>query len=153
MRLANEVGFSREGKVNSVDNQMDTGSGTIRVRAIFDNTDYSLVPGLYARIEVGGGAPHAAVLVQAAAVGTDQDKTFVLVVNESNRILKASTGAAQLSRTQYKEGAVNFLDVIDADRTVLQSQRAAAQLAGLQAVSTVNLIRALGGGWSTAPAP
>ena len=87
MGLANEVGFSREGKVNSVDNQMDTGSGTIRVRAIFDNTDYSLVPGLYARIEVGGGAPHAAVLVQAAAVGTDQDKTFVLVVNESNRVL------------------------------------------------------------------
>jgi len=57
-----------------------------------------------------------------------------------------------LSRTQYQEGAVNFLDVIDADRTVLQSQRAAAQLAGLQTVSTVNLIRALGGGWSTAPA-
>jgi multidrug efflux system outer membrane protein len=66
--------------------------------------------------------------------------------------VKASMGAAQLSRTQYKEGAVNFLDVIDADRTVLQSQRAAAQLAGLQAVSTVNLIRALGGGWSTTPA-
>ena len=66
--------------------------------------------------------------------------------------VKASTRAAQLSRTQYQEGAVNFLDVIDADRTVLQSQRAAAQLAGLQAVSTVNLIRALGGGWSSAPA-
>jgi multidrug efflux system membrane fusion protein len=66
---------------------MDTGSGTIRVRAIFDNADYSLVPGLYARIKVGGGAPHAAVLVQTAAVGTDQDKTFVFVVNESNRIL------------------------------------------------------------------
>jgi multidrug efflux system outer membrane protein len=56
-----------------------------------------------------------------------------------------------LSRTQYQEGAVNFLDVIDADRTVLQAQRAAVQLAGLQAVSTVNLIRAMGGGWSTAP--
>ena len=66
--------------------------------------------------------------------------------------VKASARAAQLSRTQYQEGAVNSLDVIDADRTVLQSQRAAAQLAGLQAVSTVNLIRALGGGWSTAPA-
>jgi multidrug efflux system outer membrane protein len=66
--------------------------------------------------------------------------------------VKASTRASQLSRTQYQEGAVNFLDVIDADRTVLQSQRAAAQLAGLQAVSTVNLIRALGGGWSSAPA-
>ena len=85
--LANEAGFSREGKIDSVDNQMDTSSGTIRVRAIFDNADYSLVPGLYARIKVGGGTPHAAVLVQTAAVGTDQDKTFVLVVNRSNRIL------------------------------------------------------------------
>jgi multidrug efflux system outer membrane protein len=66
--------------------------------------------------------------------------------------VSASTRAAQLSRTQYQEGAVNFLDVIDADRTVLQSQRAAAQLAGLQAVATVNLVRALGGGWSTEPA-
>ena len=66
--------------------------------------------------------------------------------------VKASTRAAHLSRAQYQEGAVNFLDVIDADRTVLQSQRAAAQVAGLQAVSTVNLIRALGGGWSSAPA-
>jgi multidrug efflux system outer membrane protein len=66
--------------------------------------------------------------------------------------VKASTRAAQISRSQYTEGAVNFLDVIDADRTVLQAQRVAAQLAGAQAVSTVNLIRALGGGWGDAPA-
>ncbi|MDB6159179.1 MAG: transporter [Gammaproteobacteria bacterium] len=66
--------------------------------------------------------------------------------------VKASTRAAQISRSQYTEGAVNFLDVIDADRTVLQAQRVAAQLAGTQAVSTVNLIRALGGGWGDAPA-
>ncbi|CAM2156948.1 outer membrane protein, multidrug efflux system [Pararobbsia alpina] len=59
----------------------------------------------------------------------------------------ASARAAQISRTQYTEGAVNYLDVIDAERTVLQSQLAAAQLTGTQAVSTVHLIRALGGGW------
>ncbi|WP_304657600.1 efflux transporter outer membrane subunit [Caballeronia sp. Lep1P3] len=68
--------------------------------------------------------------------------------------VSSSVRAAQLSRTQYTEGAVNYLDVIDAERTVLQSQRAAVQLAGAQAVSTVNLIRALGGGWGDAmPAP
>ncbi|MDR5775392.1 MULTISPECIES: efflux transporter outer membrane subunit [unclassified Caballeronia] len=68
--------------------------------------------------------------------------------------VKASVRAAQLSRTQYTEGAVNYLDVIDAERTVLQSQRTSVQLAGTQAVSTVNLIRALGGGWGDAmPAP
>src|SRR5258706_3740252 len=42
---------------------------------------------MYASRRVGGRAPHAAVLVQEAAVGTDQDKTFVLIVNESYRFL------------------------------------------------------------------
>jgi len=58
MGLANEVGFSREGEVNSVDNQMDTGSGTIRVRAIFDNADYSLVPGLVCAHKSRGRVRH-----------------------------------------------------------------------------------------------
>ena len=84
--LANEEGFSREGKVASVDNQLDTGSGTIRVRARFDNADGSLVPGLYARIKVGGGTPHPAVLIEDAAIGTDQDKKFVMVVDHDNRV-------------------------------------------------------------------
>jgi membrane fusion protein, multidrug efflux system len=84
--LANESGYSREGKVNSVDNALDTGSGTIRVRALFANKDKSLVPGLYARIKVGGGAPHAAVLVISAAIGTDQDKNNVLVMDRDNRV-------------------------------------------------------------------
>ena len=84
--LANEEGFSREGKVASVDNQLDTGSGTIRVRARFDNADGSLVPGLYARIKVGGGTPHPAVMIDDAAIGTDQDKKFVMVVDTDNRV-------------------------------------------------------------------
>jgi multidrug efflux system outer membrane protein len=64
--------------------------------------------------------------------------------------VQASTRAANISRTQYKEGAVNYLDVIDADRTVLQSQTTLVQLSGLQAAATVNLVRALGGGWGDA---
>jgi multidrug efflux system membrane fusion protein len=84
--LANEEGFSREGKVASVDNQLDTGSGTIRVRARFDNNDGSLLPGLYARIKVGGGTPHPAVLIEDAAIGTDQDKKFVMVVDKDSRV-------------------------------------------------------------------
>jgi multidrug efflux system membrane fusion protein len=83
--LANETGYSRDGKVDSVDNRLDTGSGTIRVRARFDNGDGALLPGLYARVKVGGGAPHAAVLVDDAAIGTDQDKKFVMVVDKDNR--------------------------------------------------------------------
>ncbi|GAB2881639.1 efflux transporter outer membrane subunit [Paraburkholderia jirisanensis] len=69
------------------------------------------------------------------------------------RAVAASQRAAHLSHVQYDEGAIAYLDVIDADREVLQSRRAAVQLEGVQAASTVSLIRALGGGWGDVPKP
>ena len=63
----------------------------------------------------------------------------------------ASERAARLLRLQYREGAVSFLNVIDADRSVLLQRRVAVQLDGERARSTVDLIRAMGGGWD-APA-
>ena len=83
--LANETGYSRQGMVDSVDNRLDPASGTIRVRARVANADEVLLPGLYARVRVGGGAPHPALLIDDAAVGTDQDKKFVMVVDASSR--------------------------------------------------------------------
>lgn len=85
--LADESGYSRTGTIESVDNRLDTSSGTIRVRARFDNQDGALIPGLYARVKVGGSAPHPALLIDDAAVGTDQDKKFVLVVDASNHVV------------------------------------------------------------------
>ena len=70
--LANEDGYSRTGVVQSVDNRLDATSGTIRVRAEFDNADGSLLPGLYARIRLGGTEPRQAVLIDEKAIGTDQ---------------------------------------------------------------------------------
>jgi outer membrane protein, multidrug efflux system len=61
--------------------------------------------------------------------------------------VNAAERAEHLSETQYREGQVNYLDVLDSERTVLVAQRQASQLAGSQAVATVSLIRALGGGW------
>jgi multidrug efflux system membrane fusion protein len=84
--LANETGYSRQGVIDSVDNRLDTSSGTIRVRARFDNADGVLVPGLYIRARVGGGAPHQAVLVSDAAIQTDQDKKFVLLVDKESKV-------------------------------------------------------------------
>ncbi|HEY4297291.1 MAG TPA: efflux transporter outer membrane subunit [Paraburkholderia sp.] len=68
-------------------------------------------------------------------------------MREQNTAVDASQRAAHLSRTQYTEGAVSYLDVIDGERQVLISQLQASHLSGTQAVATVNLIRALGGGW------
>ncbi|WP_180735150.1 efflux RND transporter periplasmic adaptor subunit [Paraburkholderia sp. PGU19] len=84
--LANETGYSRQGVIDSIDNRLDTSSGTIRVRARFNNEDGVLLPGLYVRARVGGGAPHQAVLVNDEAIQTDQDKKFVLLVDKDNKV-------------------------------------------------------------------
>ncbi|NID14672.1 efflux RND transporter periplasmic adaptor subunit [Luteibacter yeojuensis] len=79
--LANETGVTRLGKIASVDNQLENTTGTIRVRASFENTDGALVPGLFARVSVGAAPPHPAVLVDDRAISTDQAKKYVLVVD------------------------------------------------------------------------
>ncbi len=86
MGLADETGYPRRGALSSVDNHLNPSSGTIRVRAIFDNSDGRLIPGLYARIRLGGDQPHPAVLIEESAVGTDQDKRFVYVVGNDNKV-------------------------------------------------------------------
>jgi multidrug efflux system membrane fusion protein len=85
MELANETDFPHQGRLESLDNQLDTSSGTIRVRAVFDNAHGELTPGLYARIRTGGAAAETAVLVDDRAVGTDQDKKYVMVVDADNK--------------------------------------------------------------------
>lgn len=95
--LSNEDGYPRQGRVSSVDNRVNTSSGTVRVRAEFDNADGLLLPGLYARIRLGGGTPHEALLIDEKAVGTDQDKRFVMVVDASGKAIyrEVRLGAAQ----------------------------------------------------------
>lgn len=61
--------------------------------------------------------------------------------------VQSATRAARLSQIQYREGSVSYLDVIDADRVVLQQQRAAVLLDGERARTVIELIRAIGGGW------
>ena len=70
-------------------------------------------------------------------------------IKSQDMALQSSERAATLSHIQYREGSVSFLNVIDADRNVLQQRRQAAQLDGARAKATVSLIRALGGGWQT----
>lgn len=83
--LATDTGTPRTGKVASVDNQLNNNTGTIRVRASFDNPDGAMVPGLFARVSVGAGSPHQAILIDDRAISTDQAKKFVLVVDEQSK--------------------------------------------------------------------
>jgi len=73
------------GHLLSFDNRIDTGSGTIRARARFDNTDGTLVAGMYVSVRMGEGAIDNALVVPESAVGNDQSKRFVFVANDSDK--------------------------------------------------------------------
>lgn len=73
------------GRLQLVDNQVDAKSGTIRVRAVFDNRDGSLIPGQFAKLRMGQLKTDSALLINERAVGTDQDKRYVIVVGADNK--------------------------------------------------------------------
>ncbi len=75
------------GRLQLVDNQVDAKSGTVRARAVFDNTDGTLMPGQFAKVRMGQAQQASALLVNERAVGTDQNKKFVLVVGADNRVV------------------------------------------------------------------
>ncbi|CAM3923213.1 multidrug efflux RND transporter periplasmic adaptor subunit MexE [Pseudomonas wadenswilerensis] len=83
--LSNESGNPHLGQMNFVDNQVNPKTGTIRGRAVFDNTDGQFTPGLYARLKLVGSATYSAVLINDEAVGTDLGKKFVLVMDKDNK--------------------------------------------------------------------
>jgi RND family efflux transporter MFP subunit len=84
--LTNETGFPHKGKLDFVDNRLDAGAGTIRVRAVVPNPTQLFVPGLFARVRLVGNEPHAVTLIQDQAIGTDQDRKFVLILKPDSSV-------------------------------------------------------------------
>jgi multidrug efflux system membrane fusion protein len=74
-----------EGHLQLIDNQINARSGTVRLRAVFDNKDGTLLPGQFARIRMGTVQKTPALLVTERAIGTDQGKRFVMVVGADNK--------------------------------------------------------------------
>lgn len=85
MGLSNEVENPHLGQMNFVDNQVNPRTGTIRGRAVFDNSKGEYTPGLYARLKLVGSGTYSAMLIKDEAVGTDLGKKFVLVVDKDNK--------------------------------------------------------------------
>lgn len=84
--LANEQGFPHEARLNFVDNQISTTSGTIRLRAVLDNKDGRYTPGLFARLRLSSATTQHATLVDDRSVGTDLGNKFVYVVGDGNKV-------------------------------------------------------------------
>jgi len=95
MGLADEPGHPHQGRLDFVDNQLHTGSGTMRLRAVFDNADGLYTPGLYARVQLQSGQAKSRALVDDRAIGTDLGNQFVYVVDKQHKVeyRKVSTGA------------------------------------------------------------
>lgn len=86
MALADEKGFPHTGRVDFVDNQLRAGSGTIRLRAVFDNADASYTPGLYVRVQLRSDSRQPRALVDDRAVGSDLGNKFVYVVDKDRKV-------------------------------------------------------------------
>lgn len=86
LQLGDEDNFPHRGHIESFDNKLDPNTGSILLRAVFDNPDGRIVPGLFARIRVPLSDKHPAVLVSEKAIGTDQAQKYVLTLTQSNTV-------------------------------------------------------------------
>jgi RND family efflux transporter MFP subunit len=103
MALADEDGYPHEGVVNYFDNQLDAGTGTLQARAVFDNRNRMLAPGMFVRVRLPIGRPYQALLVPEEALGTDQGQKFVYVVDEQN---KAQYRRIEVGKLEHGERVV-----------------------------------------------
>jgi RND family efflux transporter MFP subunit len=96
LKLIDEKDFDHAGKIDFVDNAISTSSGTIRGRAIFANPNGIFVPGMFGRIRVPGSPPHPALLIPDAAIGSEQARKYVLVVDDSGTVRQKYVTLGQL---------------------------------------------------------
>jgi multidrug efflux system membrane fusion protein len=94
MALADESGFPHSGRIDFVDNQLSAASGTIRLRAVFDNSDGSFTPGLYVHMQLRSESRQPRALIDDRAVGTDLGNKFVYVLDKDRKVdyRKITTG-------------------------------------------------------------
>jgi multidrug efflux system membrane fusion protein len=84
--LTGENKPSHDGKVDFLDNALDTSTGTLRGRAVIPNKDISILPGQFGRVRLIASAPYEALLVPDSAVATDQARKIVFVVKDDNTV-------------------------------------------------------------------
>jgi RND family efflux transporter MFP subunit len=84
LKLIDEQDFQHQGRMDFVDNVIDRSSGTIRGRAVFSNPQGVFTPGMFGRVRVPGSPSYNALLVSDAAIGTEQTRKYVLVVDSDN---------------------------------------------------------------------
>jgi membrane fusion protein, multidrug efflux system len=98
LELIDEKDFLHEGKIDFVDNVIDRSSGTIRGRAAFANPDGIFTPGMFGRVRVPGSPPYTALLIPDAAIGSEQVRKYVLVVDDDGVVRQKYVTLGQLDQ-------------------------------------------------------
>jgi RND family efflux transporter MFP subunit len=102
--LQDEAGVPHKGHLDYVSPQVDPASGTLAVRAIFENKDNALVPGLFVRVRGPIGHQDKALLTRADAIGTSQEGSYVLVVGADNVVQR------KLVKTGQQQGQLVIIE-------------------------------------------
>src|SRR5207344_2221692 len=104
--LANEDGHPHRGAIHFIDNQVNSKTGTLRVRGVFPNKDEALSPGYFARVRVPIGVAHKTLLVTERALDTDQGQKVVYVVDRDNQVASrpVQVGAMHDSLREITDG-------------------------------------------------
>src|SRR5262245_36332324 len=92
MGLAIDEGYPKQGYIDFLDNRVNPATGTIRVRGVFRNPEFQpqrreMFPGMFCRVRVPLGQPRPALLIAERAIGTDQGRKYVYVINEKNEVV------------------------------------------------------------------
>jgi RND family efflux transporter MFP subunit len=106
--LANEKpeDFSHPGTLEFADNRVEATTGTLRMWGTFQNHAYDLKPGLFIRIRMGVGQPRPALFIAESALGSDQGRRFVYVINDENKVVytPVETGQRKNGRIAIESG-------------------------------------------------
>ena len=112
--LASDKGYPHNGIIDFADNRVNPGTGTIRVRATFDNSKRIFKPGLFTRLRIPVSEPYQALLVAERAIGIDQGVKYVLVVDDKNIVERrfVEPGPVQDDGLQVMKSGLKPGDVI-----------------------------------------
>jgi len=108
--LGDEESFPHTGRLDFVDNQVSSSTGTIRMRGTFPNKNLALTPGLFARLRLERGGAYHGCLARDEAIGTDLNQKFVLALGKNNALdyrpvkLGSITDGLRVVRDGLKEG-------------------------------------------------
>jgi RND family efflux transporter MFP subunit len=96
LKLLDEKDFQHPGKIDFVDNVINQSSGTVRGRAVFENSDGVLTPGMFGRIRVPGSPAYQALLIPDEAIASEQARKYVLVVDDGGVVRQKYVTVGQL---------------------------------------------------------